>query len=691
MVTAHEIQELTGAQLIRAGRDSRHFIGRLYYLDYEKARALVSDTWQDRALGVPRGTFLLSYSDRDPDASEVLLLRALGPCPVPADDMLVRTMIEYYRNELEAPHGNEDGFPYRELSFSGLECRVLGTLFKGSGREGRETLEFVPETDGLRSPAGYTVYKPAGEVLEMVIRLRLASGRNTGFREFDIGTLRYRHRDRVSALDGTDVPVTVNPADFPGRITGIIGPESGEAVNVLLLLMEATESFSRHAEYDHLPETTFTPTIEPFNDSGAPWYLIGQVLFHAGQSSPGPEEDRFLDALFERGLRRFSLVEKPGHTLLRVNFYENVQLGFELVRSFLLPEDADYIRNFTQVDLSPPEDEADFGIRTRWARKRAAYLCCLYRAGFQPPPEFRVRFQGNNVLDSMVRSDGSIRPSEGITFQQAVNWFSTVWDNYHSEYFRSYQESHDGREWADEDLKALLVFLTRKRFPGGNAYVSGYRKLSGVIGLHSPAPEKPFQRSIMEEVRSGGSVMVDLSRGDPSIGRAFADIICREIFHDAMVRFIRGLPNNFIQFSFTGARDLFPHNGTPGGAGIFDRMAREGEKLRLGMVFLAPEASGIPESILNGVRNLFITHLPDARDLAASSIPDFLRSMTRRPMADGFGSVWMQTASSPYALPVRPHRFPSGMGVVPVPRVSKHRQEKTGIFPHRFARHRSTR
>ena len=80
---------------------------------------------------------------------------------------------------------------------------------------------------------------------------------------------------------------------------------------------------------------------------------------------------------------------------MKVNFYKDILSGFELVRSYMALETADYIKGFLAIDLSEPEDKKDFSARTRYERKVAAYLCCLKRAGFREPQGFKVKFDGN--------------------------------------------------------------------------------------------------------------------------------------------------------------------------------------------------------------------------------------------------------------------------------------------------------
>src|SRR2546422_8047150 len=61
------------------------FVGRPFYLDYEKASILVADSWKNKAGGLPQGSFLLAYYENEEDVAEALLLRVLAPTPLPTD------------------------------------------------------------------------------------------------------------------------------------------------------------------------------------------------------------------------------------------------------------------------------------------------------------------------------------------------------------------------------------------------------------------------------------------------------------------------------------------------------------------------------------------------------------------------------------------------------------------------------
>ena len=68
------------------------------------------------------------------------------------------------------------------------------------------------------------------------------------------------------------------------------------------------------------------------------------------------------------------------------------------------------------------------------------------------------------------------------------------------DFFKEYKRKK-GHEWADEDLKSLLVMLTRKTSPSGKASVNGYLKLRGIIDLHTETIGKSFTVEILDELR----------------------------------------------------------------------------------------------------------------------------------------------------------------------------------------------
>jgi DNA helicase HerA-like ATPase len=219
------------------------------------------------------------------------------------------------------------------------------------------------------------------------------------------------------------------------------------------------------------------------------------------------------------------------------------------------------------------------------------------------------------------------------------------------------------KEWADDDLKALLVMLTRRREPGQSSLLcNGYRTLSGIKEQHTSTVQDPFEQDILRNLRSGKIVIVDLSLGDPNIQSLFSERICRTVFNDAIVRFTSTLPNNFIQFYFEEAHNLFPKKDDKDLSQIYNRLAKEGAKLNLGLVYATQEVSSISSNILKATQNWFISHLNNEDEIKELrkyyDFSDFTESLIRFSQDTDKGFVRMKTYSNSFVIPVQIDRFP---------------------------------
>jgi hypothetical protein len=137
-----------GTGELRAGL----FVGRPFYLDYNRAHVLVADSWKLRAKGLPQGSFLLAYYENEPDVSEAVLLRVLRPTKLPTDSDVISSMVEYYKDNLKTcgKESQLDTFTRYEFGFSGLECRVLGTFYNLLGAMYLQLAFLMRNTVGVR-------------------------------------------------------------------------------------------------------------------------------------------------------------------------------------------------------------------------------------------------------------------------------------------------------------------------------------------------------------------------------------------------------------------------------------------------------------------------------------------------------------------------------------------------------------
>lgn len=179
------------------------------------------------------------------------------------------------------------------------------------------------------------------------------------------------------------------------------------------------------------------------------------------------------------------------------------------------------------------------------------------------------------------------------------------------------------------------------------------------VTRYSVAQKRDFK--VMDELRSGRIIIIDLSVGDPESQVLYSERITRQIFTDAMSRFVENKPNNFIQFYFEEAHNLFPRNSDSNQTTIYNRVAKEGAKLNLGLVYLTQEVSSISSNILKNTQNWFIAHLNNTDEIREIQkyydFGDFTESLLRFSPANDIGFCRVKTYSNPFTIPVQISRF----------------------------------
>lgn len=657
------IEKLGSIDLFKDAKHENFYVGRPFSLDYDTAKILIADDWKLNVKGIPQGTFLLAFYENEKDVSEALLLRALKPTPLPTEKNIITSMIEYYKDDLQTAgeDSNLDDFTRFEFSFSGLECSILGTFYKDKDND---KLFFGADVENFYSPHNYTVYKPSGDTLELIVNLR--EGESDKERETDvkIGNVRYSSTKRFHNLQEEKVPVYINPKDFLGKRTALFGMTRTGKSNTVKKIIESTMSISEEAKNSLEDEiNSLENNLNPFEDTGVPKYPVGQIIFDINGEYANAnlqDEGTAIFELFIDDVVRYSTEDKEGFEVLKVNFYKDILGGFELVKDYLKDINDDYVKNFKAVNLSEPEDTDPYNEKIRYERRKAAYLCCLKKAGFKVPEGFdTIKFKGKKELNLLVQEDEDIKPENGISLDEAINWFTEVWKNGKEE-FEKYRKSK-GHDWADEGLKALLVFLTQ-RFEGRKeVHLSGYRKLAGLEEYHTTENEEPFVDKIISSLREGKIIIIDLSQGSPEIQSLYSERLCQAIFHDSMNRFTKNEPNNFIQFYFEEAHNLFPHKEDKNLSQIYNRIAKEGAKLNLGLLYATQEVSSISSNILKNTQNWFISHLNNEDELKELKkyydFKDFIKSLVRFSQSSDKGFVRMKTYSNPFVVPVQIDSF----------------------------------
>jgi len=672
-----KLNDILSANIFKNGQSDDNFIGHLFYLDYEKANLLVSDAWKHKVGGIPQGAFLLAFYKGEPDVKEVILLRALGQTRLPTDNDVISAMIDHYKqgDDISGRAGSPsksklDDFTRYEFSFSGLECRVLGSFYLTE----KDKEEFGADIENFYSANNYLVYKATGKVLRKIVNQRDTGIVPGNENEPKIGLVRYSSSRRFQT-SMEDVEVYISPQDFIGKRTALFGMTRTGKSNTIKKIIESIELISKKSLTKQLGNNAVE--LPGFNTLGTPQYPIGQIIFDVNgeyANANAQDKGRAIFELYKDKVDRYSIVDKTdqGFKVLKVNFYGEIQAGFKLIVNGLGDQSSTYVKSFSTVDLNEPEgyrssiqdrtsDEKHAAIA--YDKKIAIYKCCLYSAGFKVPATMnKVRFNGDAKIINPIVPD--LEPHKGLSLDEASRWFKDVFEamsqDEHKDRFDSYKKEKK-KDFFDEDMLALLTFLTRKPAPGKQATYSGFRLLRQFQSLHTEISDTSFEVEILTALRKGKIVIIDLSQGEEKIRDLYSEKITQKIFSDSMIRFTKTLPNNFIQFYFEEAHNIFPKKEEKDLGDIYNRLAKEGAKLHIGMTYATQEVSSISSNILKNTQNWFIAHLNNEDEIKELrkyyDFSDFTSALLRFSSSNDKGFVRMKTYTNPFIVPVQVDEF----------------------------------
>ena len=203
----------------------------------------------------------------------------------------------------------------------------------------------------------------------------------------------------------------------------------------------------------------------------------------------------------------------------------------------------------------------------------------------------------------------------------------------------------------DADDLAILNFLS----PATGA---GPSTIQPYTSYHDPNAGD-FIEDIKTLLDKGETVILDLSNANPELVKFFSLELTREIFYAQVRKFtLNKLGQHFVQLFFEEAHALFPSRNQDTEE-IYQRMAKEGAKYHIGMVYSTQSPSTLSRDLLAQTENFFVVHLSsedDVNALAKVNVAykglgdDLMRTRT-------VGYVRMLTRSNRFVVPLQARKF----------------------------------
>jgi len=614
--------------------DKMRFVGYVLEISYDTVTIITSDPFKLAVGGVPRNSLLIMVPDsllKDNSLPpHFTLLRVLDAAPTPLSKEVQQTYFELQKRSMP----ELDVFTQSELQWGALKTAVLGMFYPHP--EKTDEVEFSGDLNNFVSAHKYRVYAPNDELLNLIINSTVPKENR-----FPIGKLRLTEcRLSLPGKSHPNVTVHVSTKDFMGTRTALFGKTRLGKSNVVKLIAQSI----------------IEATKETRN--------VGQLIFdiNGEYANDNPQDNSLsLRSVYPDYCVVYALTPKPATQSkpLKLNFYEHPDRSHRILANLLETEGRTsiYVKAFIGTEIPSLEslkDITDYGKKKRAERRILMYWAVLKKAGFEVDEsklsrklkfdpdynkEFRSTIWQEQELPAIDSLDKLVQEFESIA--------DFIRDNPESPILRS---KGSGESLFDSDDKAILNFL-KPSVGAGPTMIQRFR-------IYHDANAGDFIKEIIKLLDEGKTVILDLSNADPEVANYFAEELSVAVFIHQVDKFTNNqLGNHYIQLYFEEAHNLFPNNEDV--TTIYSRLAKEGAKYHIGMVYSTQSPTTINKDLLAQTENFFVAHLSskdDVNTLAKVNIEyeslkdDILQSKT-------VGYIRMLTRSHRFVIPVQARKF----------------------------------
>ncbi len=614
--------------------DNLRFVGYVLDIGYDTVTMITSDPYKIAVGGVPRNSLLImvpaNYEKLPPHFT---LLRVLEAAPTPLSKEVQQTYFELQKKSMP----ELDIFTQSELQWGALKTGVLGMFYPCPEPKKLNDVEFSGDLNNFVSAHKYLVYAPNEELLNLITNSMVPTENR-----FAIGDLRLTEcRLPLPDKPQPAVSVFVSTKDFMGNRTAMFGKTRLGKSNVVKLIAQS------------LIETTSTTKN------------VGQLIFdiNGEYANDNPQDDSSsLKSAYPSRCEVYALTKKQNTESkpLRLNFYENPGSSHNIIATLLKEAGKDtsiYITSFLSVDIpsieSLKELPPDEGKRAR--RKILMYWAVLHRAGY---PASIGKLKGLMSIDPQINQNVrcSVYGVDSVSKCPSVDSLDALAEEFErcAEADRSNKlKSSSGKDLFDADDRAILGFLRPVSLTSaGPKIIQGFRK------YHDPNAGD-FVEEIVKFLDDGKTVIIDLGNAPPEVTNYFSVHLSKAIFHNQVDKFSNNkLGNHYLQLYFEEAHNLFPSKEQDE-IDIYRRIAKEGAKYHIGMVYSTQSPTTINKDLLAQTENFFVAHLSSQDEVNAlarvNTAYDSLKDDILQAKTVGY--IRMLTRSNRFVISVQARKF----------------------------------
>lgn len=679
---------------------TEQYVGEVVNLAYEEAKIQINDAYRRKVGGVPAQCFLIASriteeekNENDPAFFEeedcsVILLRVVDSAMLPGDMEKERVLVE----NAERMHGIEqhwdnelqDATTKKMLSFGAVKCRVVGTFYMEE-EKGNYQLKFGNDLSNFYPNRGLKVYKPSGEALEAIVNFGIDQRSCV-----KVGNVRYSSTNRKNQ-GIAEVKVDIDPKDLIAQKTAVFGMTRTGKSNTVKIIAKSIYQL-RQKTNKKIGQLIFDANGEYANENMQDVNSDGQAqALRNVWKVPVDGEMGSPDDVVTYGLLRNN--NDPTRIVMKINFYDDIllQIGKDLIDDKLQSDktnNVQYIKSFTSVYFEPL-DGLEYGEQIRENRRRLIYKTILSKAGFKdgdngkvlPPTKSLFNNDLIKALEVGIKDYDNMNDNKqkelkislenyhycaetleklnknGVTYAELATALKHLLDfsrdvnsTYH-DFDKAYMlSSGSNSQWLDVTTSSLLEIFN---------YPNAFKKIAKAGVYHdAKSAKKDYAQMIYDDLALGKLVIVDQALGDSELNKLAAERILRKIFDENNKQFSEAMVPSNILIYIEEAHNLMPKGSEEDNTNIWARVAKEGAKFNIGMIYSTQEVSSIQKNILKNTTNWFISHLNNREEIKALSdyydFEDFASSILQ---AEDKGFIRMKTKSNRFVVPIQVDKF----------------------------------
>lgn len=670
-------QAIAGANpLITLLKDAKR-LGGVYHLDYERATVITDDLLKRECGGVPRHGFLLAAAtapshetDEPLDEDEIILLRVRGVAQLPNQSEVVATRMAAMRDaDLRDRRPSEilDTLTEGQIQMSAFDCDVLGTFYPDSVAN-QTFVQYGADIDNVYAGARYFVYTPSAKILEFLASYpqRTADEIRDGLEPalIELGHVRFAAtRRRATAAGLANVPVHVRVTDFIARKTAVLGMTRAGKSN-----------------------TNKTICTAIFEHSIATKRAIGQLIFDPqGEYASVNQQDKTgLRLLGSEWVRIYKLRANPRdkqERSLTINFYNQKELAAArgLIDECVGDLESGYVQAFRTAEIEDPDPDNypdgtnDDGYRkalTGALRGRFALYALLAKAGFRVPrnwPGVTVAMTGalcdaitnDHGQSTLVKGTGTATVTTMDGLKDTMDWLCR--------HIQATEKATTNKPYNGPDVatwRNCAPFMAiRAAYDGSGGGTAVLNRLKGSTDFHDPTASANVLPQVIEDLKTGMIVIVDLSYGSERVATMLSERLVRGLLDLANQRFRANQDPMPMQIVVEEAHRLFDREkANKNETDPWVRLSKESAKYEIGLLYATQEVSSVDRRILSNTHNWIIAHLNsdhETKELAHYYDFAVFSDEIRRSEERGFAR--MKTFSGKYIVPIQIAKFDHGM------------------------------